>query len=67
MMMKPLFLTLLIVGSSSLMTLKAQTAEALKKEVATLQSKVAALSSQNAGLTTENKYYKNYFASIPLY
>ena len=57
-MMKPLFLTLLIVGSSNLMVLKAQTAEALKKEVATLRSKVAALSSQNAGLTTENKYYK---------
>ena len=61
MIIKPVLTTLMILGSSSSILLQAQTTDALKKEVATLQSKVVALTSQNNNLTKENAYYKEVF------
>ena len=57
-MMKPILAGLLMVTGSSSLTLHAQTTDALKKEVTTLQIKVEDLTSQNNSLTKENAYYK---------
>ena len=56
--MKPLLAGLLMVAGSSHLTLHAQSTDALKKEVTSLQTKVTALTSQNNSLTKENAYYK---------